>query len=67
MNMVSFSGTSFSLPATGHKWQLRNYTEKQLPAMHPFPCGRVTNARKFYVDYEPLKGTYKVNDETNKK
>jgi len=56
----SFSG-KFQLPQTGLNGSFRIHTKKD-----------ESNARfnveeykrpKFYVDYEPLKGTYKVNDE----
>ena len=55
----SFSGT-FQLPSTGLNGSFDIYTENNTGNA----SFRVEEYKrpKFYVDYEPLKGTYKVND-----
>jgi len=55
----SFSG-KFQLPETGLNGQFSIYTKKDNGNLE----FRVEEYKrpKFYVDYEPIKGTYKVND-----
>lgn len=55
----SFSGT-FQLPSTGLNGSFEIYTENNT-GMAAFRVEEYKRP-KFYVDYEPMKGTYKVND-----
>ncbi len=55
----SFSG-KFQLPQSGLNGQFTIYTKKD-PSQAGFRVEEYKRP-KFYVDYEPIKGTYKVND-----
>ncbi len=56
----SFSG-KFQLPQSGMNGQFSIYIKKEVGGQASFRVEEYKRP-KFYVDYEPIKGTYKVND-----